>query len=53
MNYTHAFEQIIEQQLARIDKIKQSSEPVDYGKLEKIVIGIIGGDGIGPVITEQ
>jgi len=53
MNYTHAFEQIIEQQLARIEKIKQSSEPVDYGKLEKIVIGIIGGDGIGPVITEQ
>ncbi len=53
MNYTDTFQKIIEQQLARIEKMKQSQTAMDYTSLEKIIIGVIGGDGIGPFITEQ
>lgn len=53
MNYTDAFEKIIEEQLARIERIKQNQTPVDYTSLDKIIIGVIGGDGIGPTITAQ
>jgi isocitrate dehydrogenase (NAD+) len=53
MNYNEAFEKIVVQQLARIEKIKQEQEPLDYQALDKIIIGVIGGDGIGPAITAQ
>lgn len=51
MNYMEHFENIIKQQLDRIEKMKQDTEFDDYTALDKIVIGIIGGDGIGPAIT--
>ncbi len=47
------FEQIILQQLARVEKMKEDKDFIDYGKLDKIVIGVVGGDGIGPAITQQ
>jgi len=47
------FEKIVIQQRARIEKIKEDRTPIDYEGMEKIVIGVIGGDGIGPFITEQ
>jgi len=53
MNYNEAFENIIAKQLARIEELKENREFIDYGKLDKIIIGIIGGDGIGPAITAQ
>lgn len=53
MNYLKAFEAIVEQQLARVEKMKLDTEFIDYQKLDKIVIGVIGGDGIGPAITAQ
>ena len=53
MNYTAAFEEIIAQQLNRIEKMKEGQEFIDYQSLDKIIIGIISGDGIGPVITAQ
>ena len=51
MKHTEVFEKIIEEQLARIERIKQNQTPVDYTSLDKIIIGVIGGDGIGPTIT--
>lgn len=33
--------------------MKQDTEFVDYTKLDPIIIGVCGGDGIGPVITAQ
>ncbi|MFI3115485.1 MAG: isocitrate/isopropylmalate family dehydrogenase [Clostridia bacterium] len=44
---------VIESQLERIEKMKEQSEFLDYEKLDKIIIGVCGGDGIGPMITDQ
>lgn len=48
-----AFEKIIELQLARVEKMKAEDDFIDYAKLPKLIIGVCGGDGIGPAITEQ
>ena len=50
--YQERFEQIVQSQLARIEAMKQDEGFVDYQSLDKIVIGIIQGDGIGPAITD-
>ncbi len=46
-------ENILMEQLERIEKIKSEGDWIDYSKLKPIVIGVAGGDGIGPYITEQ
>lgn len=46
------FAEIIEQQLARIEKMKAQKDFIDYASLDKIIIGVCGGDGIGPAITK-
>ncbi len=46
------FRALMEGQLARAKKIKEDKDFVDYSKLDTIVIGICGGDGIGPIITK-
>ena len=51
MDYKEQFENIISQQLARIEDMKAGADFIDYQSLDKIIIGIIGGDGIGPAIT--
>jgi isocitrate dehydrogenase (NAD+) len=51
MDYMKQFENIVASQLARIEKMKESSDFIDYQAQETIIIGIIGGDGIGPAIT--
>ena len=47
------FRELMEGQLARAKKIKAEKDFVDYQNLDTIVIGICGGDGIGPVITKE
>lgn len=47
------FEALVREQLARNEKIKAQKEFVDFDKLDKIVIGVCGGDGIGPIITKE
>ncbi len=53
MDYMKAFEKIVSGQLERIEKLKSQEDFTDYKALDKIVIGVIGGDGIGPAITAQ
>ena len=48
---TEKFKKLLEEQLERVDRINASKESIDFTKLDKIVIGICGGDGIGPTIT--
>ncbi len=43
---------MLEQQLCRVDRLKHEGDWVDYSRLKPIVIGIIGGDGIGPIIGD-
>lgn len=47
------FGKLLEKQLKRIEDMKSQGDFVDYSKLDKIVIGVCGGDGIGPAITAQ
>lgn len=47
------FEALIREQLARNEKIKSEKEFIDFDKLDKIIIGVCGGDGIGPIITKE
>lgn len=49
---TH-LEKLLKDQFSRIEKMKETKDFVDYKKLDKIVIGIVGGDGIGPFITAE
>jgi isocitrate dehydrogenase (NAD+) len=47
------FKKIIEEQLKRVEQIKNDKEWVNYDKLKKLVIGVCPGDGIGEVITGE
>ncbi len=47
------FAKLLEAQLLRVDQIKAGEDWADYSKLRPIIIGVVGGDGIGPYITEQ
>ena len=47
------FAKLLEGQLLRVDQIKAGDTWVDYSKLHPLIIGVVGGDGIGPYITEQ
>ena len=50
MKAQEAFGELIREDYKRIDRMKQAQEPIDFGKLDKITVGILPGDGIGPVI---
>lgn len=47
------FRILIEEQLERQNRMEEAAEKKDFSKLDKVVIGIIGGDGIGPAITSH
>ena len=53
MSYMEAFETIVKEQLARVKRLAETSELTDYSKLDKIIIGTIDGDGIGPIIMDS
>lgn len=44
------FGALIEEDYKRIDGMNQAQEPLNFDKLDKIIVGILPGDGIGPVI---
>ncbi len=47
------FGKLLEEQLQRVELMKKEGDFVDYKELDKIIIGVCGGDGIGPAITGQ
>lgn len=47
------FGKLLEKQLARVEAMKAQGDFVNYKELDKITIGVCGGDGIGPAITGQ
>ncbi len=53
MDYLKEFEKLVESQVERVKEMKKEQDFIDYKNLDKIIIGIIGGDGIGPAITLQ
>lgn len=47
------FRTLLTEQIARQQKMENEKGAVDYAALDKIVIGVCGGDGIGPVISAE
>ncbi|MDR3644084.1 MAG: isocitrate/isopropylmalate family dehydrogenase [Clostridia bacterium] len=47
------FGNLIREQLERVARMKAQKEPTDFAKLDKIIIGVCGGDGIGPFISKE
>ena len=47
------FGELIQSEFERIERMKQDTEVKDFSKLDKIVVGILPGDGSGPIIMEQ
>lgn len=47
------FGALLEKQIKRVELIKGGEDWIDYAKLKPIIIGVIGGDGIGPYITGE
>ncbi|MCL2159367.1 MAG: isocitrate/isopropylmalate family dehydrogenase, partial [Oscillospiraceae bacterium] len=45
------FSELMRAQLDRVDQINAAGEFTDFSKLDKIIIGVCGGDGIGPMIA--
>ncbi len=47
------FRRLMEEQLARQNRMEQAAPAKDFAKQEKIVIGVCGGDGIGPILMRE
>jgi isocitrate dehydrogenase (NAD+) len=47
------FSQIIEDQLSRVEAMKKAADWIDYSQVKPIIVGVIGGDGIGPSIAKE
>ena len=46
------YRELLYSQLERADEIKKVKDFTDYKSLDRIIIGVCGGDGIGPTITD-
>jgi len=47
------FRALLEKQIKRAEALETNAEKVVFSTLPQIVIGICGGDGIGPIITRE
>ena len=46
MTYTEHFQKIVEDQLARVEKLKNSSPVPDFAAKEKIIIGTMATESV-------
>ena len=46
------FRNLLSEQLARVEVLEKGAGAKDFARLEKVTIGVCGGDGIGPVIVD-
>ncbi|UCH85947.1 MAG: isocitrate/isopropylmalate dehydrogenase family protein, partial [Dehalococcoidia bacterium] len=47
------FGKLLAEQLARVKEMKAGQDWLDYGVIKPIIIGVVGGDGIGPIISQH
>ncbi len=47
------FEELLVMQQQRCKRMEEQKDFIDYGSLDRLVVGVCGGDGIGPVITAE
>ncbi|MBQ6796583.1 MAG: isocitrate/isopropylmalate dehydrogenase family protein, partial [Clostridia bacterium] len=50
---TEQFQKVMRSQLERVERMKNGEDFVDFEKLDKVIIGVCGGDGIGPIISKE
>lgn len=50
---TAQFETLLREQIARTKHMAELSKPMDYAALDKLIIGVCDGDGIGPIICTE
>ena len=44
------FSKLLRKQMERVERMKAGDKVTDFSKLDKLIIGVCGGDGIGPYI---
>ena len=47
------FGNVLQQQLERVERLKQEPDWTDYSAISPIIVGMLGGDGIGPTISTE
>ena len=47
------FAKVVEQQLERVERLKNEPDWLDYQAMPHVIIGVCGGDGIGPYISSE
>ena len=47
------FGELLKGEEPRIEAMKESSRPTDFVSLDKIVVGVLPGDGVGPILMKQ
>jgi isocitrate dehydrogenase (NAD+) len=47
------FATVLDQQLDRVDRLNEGEKWTDFSTLSPIIVGVLGGDGIGPAITAE
>ena len=47
------FGKMLQQQLERVERLKEERDWTDFSKVSPSIIGVIGGDGIGPYIAAE
>ncbi len=47
------FRALLEEQLARVERMQNAAPAKDFAALDRVTVGVIDGDGIGPIISEQ
>ncbi len=47
------FETLLVEQMDRVERMKAAEDWIDYSQVEPIVVGVVGGDGIGPYISAE
>ena len=47
------FETLLREQLERQNEMEKGATPKDFKSMDKIVVGVCGGDGIGPIIVHE
>ena len=52
-NACKQFEKLLREQLARTEEMKRNNGRTDFKTKETIVIGLVDGDGIGPIIMKE
>ena len=52
-NAQEAFGKLLKTEEERIERMKASEQVKDFSKLTRIKVGILPGDGVGPILMEQ